>query len=110
MGYMTLREVCESLSVSRRAVQGYEKAGLVSATGKNERGHLLYDRDARERIKQIKLFQELGFSVKEIRDIIDAPSHVLKMALENQVEKLKEDALHMAVLIDQAYAWMERLE
>ena len=31
----TLSEVCSVLEVSRRAVQGYENAGLVSATGKN---------------------------------------------------------------------------
>lgn len=28
----TLREVCELLQVSRRVIQGYEKAGLVSAS------------------------------------------------------------------------------
>ena len=37
----TLHEVCEAFGVSRRAIQGYEKAGLVSASGKNERGYLL---------------------------------------------------------------------
>ena len=42
MAEMTLRELCDSLGVSRRAVQGYEKAGLVSPEGKNERGYLLY--------------------------------------------------------------------
>ena len=39
---MTLREVCDTLAVSRRAVQGYEKAGLVSAVGifhKGNQGH-----------------------------------------------------------------------
>lgn len=40
---MTLREICEALEVSRRAIQGYEKAGLVVATGRNKYGHLLYD-------------------------------------------------------------------
>jgi len=109
MENVTLREVCESLSVSRRAVQGYEKAGLVAASGKNERGYLLYDADSRERIKQIKLFQELGFTVREITDIIDAPPPVLKVALEKQVEKLEEDALHMEDLIATAHAWIERL-
>ena len=29
---MTLREICETLEVSRRAIQGYENAGLVKAT------------------------------------------------------------------------------
>lgn len=45
MAEMTLRELCDSLGVSRRAVQGYEKAGLVSPEGKNERGYLLYSEE-----------------------------------------------------------------
>ena len=36
MAEMTLRELCDSLGVSRRAVQGYEKAGLVSPEGKTK--------------------------------------------------------------------------
>ena len=35
------REICETLGVSRRALQGYEKAGLVTASGRNKYGHLL---------------------------------------------------------------------
>lgn len=71
MEVMTLREICEALEVSRRAVQGYEKAGLVSATDRNKYGHLLYDEAAMLRIKQIKFYQQLGFSIKEIIDIIN---------------------------------------
>ncbi len=67
---MTLREICETLGVSRRALQGYEKAGLVASTGRNKYGHLLYDEKARERIAEIKFYQQLGFSIKEISDII----------------------------------------
>lgn len=54
---MTLREICETLGVSRRALQGYEKAGLVASTGRNKYGHLLYDEKARERIAEIKFYQ-----------------------------------------------------
>lgn len=38
----TLHELCDELRVTRRVIQGYEKAGLVSATDKNKYGHLLY--------------------------------------------------------------------
>ena len=72
MEVMTLREICEALEVSRRAVQGYEKAGLVSATDRNKYGHLLYDEATMLRIEQIKFYQQLGVSIKEIIDIIDA--------------------------------------
>lgn len=63
----TLKEVCELVGVTRRAVQGYEDAGLVASTGRNKYGHLLYDESAVEKIKEIKLYQDFGFSIKEIQ-------------------------------------------
>lgn len=109
MKNMTLHEVCDALDVSRRAVQGYEKAGLVSASGKNERGYLLYDVNSQERIKQIKFFQRLGFTIREIKEIIDAPNHVLRFALEEQIEKLKEESEHIDNVIDEAYELIAKL-
>lgn len=91
MSIMTLREVCTEAGVSRRAVQGYEKAGLVLAAGKNERGYLLYDEKNLEKIKRIKLFQNMGFSVQAIRELDSAPNSVLKTALEIRVEALKKE-------------------
>lgn len=63
----TLKEVCEQVGVTRRAVQGYEEAGLVETTGRNKYGHLLYDESAIEKIKEIKMYQDFGFSIKEIQ-------------------------------------------
>lgn len=88
---MTLREVCKMTGVSRRAIQGYERAGLVLPTGKNERGYLLYDEDAMERIRQIKFFQDMGFSIKEIKEISIAPRSVLKSAIEQRIMDLQEE-------------------
>ena len=98
----TLSEVCSVLEVSRRAVQGYENAGLVSATGKNKYGHLLYDEEAQRRIKQIRLLQQLGFRVKEIKEIIDAPDEVLRKAVERQIESLKAEIEYKEEIIRQA--------
>ena len=98
----TLSEVCSVLEVSRRAVQGYENAGLVSATGKNKYGHLLYDEEAQWRIKQIRLLQQLGFKVKEIKEIIDAPDEVLRKAVERQIESLKAEIEYKEEIIRQA--------
>ncbi len=102
MEYMTLRQVCDRAGVSRRAVQGYENAGLVIASGKNERGHLLYDMHSLERIKQIKLYQQFGFTIREIKDIIDAPGSVLKVVLEDRVIWLQEEIKQLEILIDKA--------
>ena len=106
---MTLREMCSALDVTRRAVQGYEKIGLVSASSRTDRGHLLYDEAARERIEKIKMYQDFGFSVKEVKTVIDAPNEVLKKALEIKLEKLKEDRKKQDALIKKAQELLKTL-
>ena len=106
---MTLREICDATGVSRRAVQGYERAVLVSSSGKNRRGYLLYDTEAQERIKKIKFFQQIGFTIKEIKDIIDVSNDILKVALVNRVERLKVEKRDVEGLISKTYELIEKL-
>ena len=63
---MTLHELCDAFGISRRTVQGYEKHGLVRATGRNPRGYLLYDLQMQTEIQKVHQFQKFGFQVKEI--------------------------------------------
>lgn len=105
----SLREVCEMLNVSRRAVQGYENAGLVSASGRNDRGYLLYDEKAQERIEKIRMYQDIGFSIKEIVHIIDAPSNVLKAALIQNLDQLQKRKEELDEIIKSAYKLIEQL-
>lgn len=95
-----LREVCELYHVSRRAVQGYEKAHMVTASGKNKYGHLLYDSDAQKRIFMIKQYQDMGFQIKEIQKIIDAPDEILKETLLQRKEALEQEAAHTQRMIE----------
>lgn len=104
----TLREVCEKYDVSRRAIQGYEKEGLVIATGKNKMGHLLYDENAQMRIQKIRILQKLGFSIKEIKLIIDAPKETLVPLIKEQIVKLEEEKEHMEELIQIAFELLEQ--
>ena len=90
---ITLREVCKAEGVTRRAVQGYEQAGLVTPTGRNERGHLLYDQLEQEKIRQIKFFQDMGFSIKEITELSEAPKSMVKQMIEQRIEALWKEIL-----------------
>lgn len=105
----TLQEICKLTAVSRRAVQGYEKAGLVSSVDRNKYGHLLYGETEYERIAKIKLYQELRFSIKEIKLLIDAPNHIVKEALEKQIVTLKEEKVKTEKLIKIAEAIISEL-
>ena len=105
----TLREVCDEVKVTRRAVQGYEKAGLVTPSGHNERGYLLYDEIARARIEQIKIYQDMGFTIKEIANSIDGPRENLKQTLNQKVLKLQEEREHLEKMICLAEEMLSRL-
>lgn len=80
----SLKEVCEMIKVSRRVIQGYEDAGLIKASGKNKYGYLLYDKSTTERITNIRLYQKMGFQLKEIKEFIDKPEAEIKEVLEER--------------------------
>ena len=103
----TLREICAGTGVSRRTIQGYEKAGLVSASGKN--GHLLYDQAAEERIRNIRFYQQIGFPVREISGIIDASIPVKRKALKNRIKALKREQDELKRLIEKALKLLDSL-
>ena len=105
----TLNEIHNETGITRRAIQGYERAGLVLASDRNKYGHLLYDEDAQKRIVRIKFYQELGFTIKEIKGVIDAPASEVKASLEMRIACLKEERRNMDSLIEKAYELIETL-
>ncbi len=78
---LTLRELCDVLGISRRTVQGYEKHGLVKASGRNKRGYLLYDAQMQTVIAEIRQLQLFGFPVKEIAALRSMPGKELRKRL-----------------------------
>ena len=87
---MTLRELCRTLGVSRRAVQGYESHNLLSPSGKSPMGHLIYDADAQRRVQQIHQYQKYGFHLREIAPLLNAPTEMLRKKLVNLEHRQQE--------------------
>ena len=83
----TLTEICESLGVTRIVIQGYEDHRLISSCGKGKGNRLLYDDDNVERIMKIRFFQNIGFSLKEIRSLIILKDEELVDILERKMEE-----------------------
>ncbi len=110
MEMISLRELCNSVGVSRRVIQRYENLGLMVSTSKNKYGHLLYNHKALERAKMVRFLQEIGFKLREIKEIIDAPNNVLKEALERRVVELKADSGRLEHKIKETEAYIKSLE
>lgn len=107
MESISLREMCELLKVSRRSIQCYEKEGLMHATCKNKYGHLLYDGKMVERAKKIRFLQQLGFKLKEVKEIIDAPDEILKESILKQLKKLEKEQSQLNALINEAMDYIK---
>ena len=83
----TLSQICKELKLSRKVIQGYEKHGLIRSCGKDRYGHLVYDRSSIERIIEIRFYQKLGFSVKEISERLA----LSRSSVEKELARLRLD-------------------
>lgn len=97
---MTLRELCEELNISRRAIQGYEKFGLVHATGHTKHGYLLYDPEVQDQIRRIRLLQEVGFSLREIKELWSLPIPEQRELLIAKQKAFQEKRDRMAKVLE----------
>ena len=78
---MTVHEVSRYTGVTVRALQYYDRIGLLSPAERTPAGYRLYDEGSLERLQQILLFRELGFSLDDIRRILDSPDFDWNRAL-----------------------------
>lgn len=84
---MKVKEVSELASISVRTLHHYDEIGLLVPDEVTAAGYRMYSDTNLERLQQILFFKELGFSLKEIKNILDDPAFDA------------EEALHMHKLI-----------
>ena len=86
----TVNQIAKETHVSVRTLHHYDSIGLLKPTQITEAGYRLYDADALERLYLIIVYRELGFSLKRIAEILDAPNFDRNRALEEQIALLEE--------------------
>jgi DNA-binding transcriptional MerR regulator len=67
----TIGKVAERAQVSADSIRFYEREGLISPAGKSDSGYRLYTDEAIRRLGFIKHAQQCGFSLAEIRELLD---------------------------------------
>ena len=107
--YLTLREVCAMLGVSRRVVQGYEKAELIAPAGKNRFGRLLYDRDTANRIVLICFLQRLRLPLREIGPLLELDSAARLAAVRQLIRQLQGETDRYTRFLQQSEAMLDTL-
>lgn len=68
---LTIGKVAASLQVSTDSIRFYEREGLIRPTKKSAAGYRLYTEEAVRRLNFIKHAQQCGFSLSEIRELLE---------------------------------------
>lgn len=84
----SISQVAKLTGVSVRALQYYDEIGLLKPSELTPSGYRLYDENALQSLQQILFFKELGFKLKEIRDILQKPGFDRIAAFRKQRELL----------------------
>jgi len=67
---MTVGNLAEMAGVNTETIRYYENKGLLPKAGKNKSGYRIYDQNSLSQLKFIKTAQNIGFSLKEIQDLL----------------------------------------
>lgn len=96
----TIKDVSKIAGISVRTLQYYDKIGLLRPADYSEAGYRLYSDNDLITLQQILLFRELGFTLKEIREIINSDNFDMDIALEQQINllTLKKERLENLIL------------
>ena len=92
---MTVAEVAKKCHISVRTLHHYDTIGLLHPTTVTEAGYRLYDEAALERLYLILLMREVGFPLKKIQAILDAPDFDRNRILEQQAKLLQSKITHL---------------
>jgi MerR family mercuric resistance operon transcriptional regulator len=88
---MTIGKLAEQAGVGVETVRFYERKGLVKKPAKRESGFRTYGPEEVTRIRFIKRAQELGFTLREVKDLVDLQSK--KKMTGGQMQKKADEKI-----------------
>ncbi|MCL1074085.1 MerR family transcriptional regulator [Shewanella dokdonensis] len=84
---MKISELSKKTNVSIRMIRYYEEKGLLQPTRTNS-GYRCFNNDDIELVDKIKFFKDIGFTIEEVRPILECQLGLQKR--EQICDKLKE--------------------
>jgi MerR family transcriptional regulator, thiopeptide resistance regulator len=86
----TVGRVAEIAGVTVRTLHHYDEIGLLTPSTRTSAGYRRYDDVDLERLQQILLYRELGFTLEEIAAIVDDPDTEAREHLRRQHQLLRD--------------------
>jgi MerR family transcriptional regulator, copper efflux regulator len=105
METLTIGQLAKQAGVNLETIRYYERQGLIPEPPRRASGYRQYSPDFVKRIQFIKRAQALGFSLKEIVDLLD-----LRIEPDTACDELRIQAEQKIVAIDEKIQTLERMK
>ena len=88
----SVKEVCEVAGVTRKTLFHYDQIGLLKPTHrKGKQGVKMYDSEALTQLLEIRLYRSLGFSIEEIRILMNRDNEKRMELLHRHSEEVQKE-------------------
>jgi DNA-binding transcriptional MerR regulator len=90
VGTWKVGELARQVGLSVRTLHYYDEIGLLPPSRRTDSGHRLYTAGDVVRLQRIKSLQQLGFTLREVRECLDRPGFPLQRVIQLHLSRLKE--------------------
>lgn len=97
---MTVHEVVKLTGITARTLHYYDEIGLLKPSIVTETKYRLYTDADLCRLQEILFFREVGFELKEIKNLLNSPNYNRSEALEKHLSILEAQRERIDGLID----------
>ena len=104
---LTVGAIARLAGVTVRTLHHYDAIGLVVPGERTPAGYRLYGRRDIERLQEVLLFRELGFSLEQIEEIVAGPAYHRAAALEHHRALLERKAARLRAMLGAVDAALE---
>ncbi|NLE26812.1 MAG: Hg(II)-responsive transcriptional regulator [Clostridiaceae bacterium] len=104
MNNMTIGKLAKQCGVGVETIRFYEREGLIEEPQRRDSGYRQYPEETARRVRFIKRAKELGFTLKEIRELLD-----LRLDGEQACDEVRSLAEAKIADIEEKIALLQRM-
>lgn len=102
---MTRGSIAKELDINPETLRYYEAQKLIKKSKRLDNNYRIYDEDDKTRIKFILMAKQLGFSLKEIKDLLN-----LSITIKSDRKKVRNLASHKSTLISEKITQLTKMK
>ncbi|MBS4208014.1 MerR family transcriptional regulator [Bacillus sp. FJAT-50079] len=95
---ISIQQLSKQANVTTRTLRYYDAIDLLKPTGATEGGHRLYEETDLFKLQQIQFLQRIGFTLKEIKPLLETNSIDPLLHLENQLRFIRAEREQLAIM------------